>query len=249
MFGGSAPIFKGNMNNFSTQKPSNLYNSAPQNPQIAKLIIELMNDTKIKGQKALHNSLAFIYRVNDKIQNQTVPNMLIKNNNNNNQNNMIRNNNQYMSAIMQSNNNYKNPQEIGSINSQNAPKQNINIYPNTPNINKNYQNPPRNKNEQGSFQIKQRENDVGEESIQNQTKSLSKIHNSFSNNGYLSGKYNTVQPQSFFNITGQSGYYNNISSENKFYNNNVNNANYQYNNTNTINNSLPIQIKKNYTFQ
>ena len=249
MFGGSAPIFKGNMNNFSTQKPSNLYNSVPQNPQIAKLIIELMNDTKIKGQKALHNSLAFIYRVNDKIQNQTVPNMLIKKNNN--QNNMIRNNNQYMSAIMNSNNNYKNQQEIGSINSQNASKQNINIYPNTPNINKNYQNPPKNKNEQVSFQIKQRENNINKESIQNQTKSLSKIHNSnsFSNNGYLSGKYNTVQPQSFFNITGQSGYYNNNSSENKFYNNNVNNANYQYNNTNTINNSLPIQIKKNYTFQ
>ena len=248
MFGGSAPIFKGNMNNFSTQRSSNLYSSASQNPQIAKLIIELMNDSKIKGQKALHNSLAFIYGVNDKIQNQSVPNMLIKKNNN--QNDMIKNKNQYMSAIMQSNNNYKNQQEIGNINSQNVPKNNnINIYQNVPNINKNYQHLPKNKNEQSSLQNKQSENNIVKESIQNQTKSLSKVHNSFSNNGYSTGKYNTVQPQSFFNITGQSGYYNNNSSENNFYNNNTNNANYQYNNTNTINSSLPIQTKKNYNFQ
>ena len=233
-FGGSAPIFKGNMNNFSIQGKSNLYSSASQNPQISKLMIELMNDSKIKEQKELHNSLAFIYGVNDKIQNQTVPNMLIKTNNN--QNNII-NNNQHMSAVFQSNNNYKNQQEFGYINSKNAQKQNINIGANSKYINNNYQNQTKNKNVQ---------NNLEKESKQNQTKPISKVHNSFSNNGFFSGKYNTVQPQSFYNITGQSIYNNNSSSENIF---NNNNGNYQYNDTNSINNSLPIKTPKNNNFQ
>ena len=246
MFGGSAPIFKGNMNNFSTQRQSNLYSSAYQDPQIGKLILELMNDSKIKEQKVLHNSLAFIYGVNDKIQNPTVPNMLIKKDNN--QYNMI-SNNQYMSAIIQSNNNSKNQDEIGYINSQNSQKQNINIYQNTSNINNinnTYHNPSKNRNEQSSFQIKQRENNIDKESLQNKTKSISKIHNSFFNNEYSSGKYNSVQPQTFYNINEQSGFFNNNSSENNFYNNN---ANYQYKNTNNFNNSLPIQTTKNNNFQ
>ena len=233
-FGGSAPIFKGNMNNFSIQGKSNLYSSASQNPQISKLMIELMNDSKIKEQKELHNSLAFIYGVNDKIQNQTVPNMLIKTNNN--QNNII-SNNQHMSAVFQSNNNYKNQQEFGYINSKNAQKQNIIINENSKYINNNYQNQTKNKNEQQNLE---------KESIQNQTKPISKVHNSFSNNGFFSGKYNTVQPQSFYNITGQSIYNNNSSSENIF---NNNNGNYQYNDTNSINNSLPIKTTKNNNFQ
>ena len=233
-FGGSAPIFKGNMNNFSIQRKSNLYSSVSQNPQISKLMIELMNDSKIKEQKELHNSLAFIYGVNDKIQNQTVPNMLIKTNNN--KNNII-SNNQHMSAVFQSNNNYKNQQEFGYINSKNAQKQNIIINENSKYINNNYQNQTKNKNEQQNLE---------KESIQNQTKPISKVHNSFSNNGFFSGKYNTVQPQSFYNITGQSIYNNNSSSENIF---NNNNGNYQYNDTNSINNSLPIKTKKNNNFQ
>ena len=233
-FGGSAPIFKGNMNNFSIQGKSNLYSSASQNPQISKLMIELMNDSKIKEQKELHNSLAFIYGVNDKIQNQTVPNMLIKTNNN--QNNII-SNNQHMSAVFQSNNNYKNQQEFGYINSKNAQKQNIIINENSKYINNNYQNQTKNKNEQQNLE---------KESKQNQTKPISKVHNSFSNNGFFSGKYNTVQPQSFYNITGQSIYNNNSSSENIF---NNNNGNYQYNDTNSINNSLPIKTTKNNNFQ
>jgi serine/threonine protein kinase len=233
-FGGSAPIFKGNMNNFSIQGKSNLYSSASQNPQISKLMIELMNDSKIKEQKELHNSLAFIYGVNDKIQNQTVPNMLIKTNNN--QNNII-SNNQHMSAVFRSNNNYKNQQEFGYINSKNAQKQNIIINENSKYINNNYQNQTKNKNVQ---------NNLEKESIQNQTKPISKVHNSFSNNGFFSGKYNTVQPQSFYNITGQSIYNNNSSSENIF---NNNNGNYQYNDTNSINNSLPIKTTKNNNFQ
>ena len=233
-FGGSAPIFKGNMNNFSIQGKSNLYSSASQNPQISKLMIELMNDSKIKEQKELHNSLAFIYGVNDKIQNQTVPNMLIKTNNN--KNNII-SNNQHMSAVFQSNNNYKNQQEFGYINSKNAQKQNIIINENSKYINNNYQNQTKNKNVQ---------NNLEKESIQNQTKPISKVHNSFSNNGFFSGKYNTVQPQSFYNITGQSIYNNNSSSENIF---NNNNGNYQYNDTNSINNSLPIKTPKNNNFQ
>ena len=233
-FGGSAPIFKGNMNNFSIQGKSNLYSSVSQNPQISKLMIELMNDSKIKEQKELHNSLAFIYGVNDKIQNQTVPNMLIKTNNN--KNNII-SNNQHMSAVFQSNNNYKNQQEFGYINSKNAQKQNIIINENSKYINNNYQNQTKNKNEQQNLE---------KESIQNQTKPISKVHNSFSNNGFFSGKYNTVQPQSFYNITGQSIYNNNSSSENIF---NNNNGNYQYNDTNSINNSLPIKTPKNNNFQ
>ena len=233
-FGGSAPIFKGNMNNFSIQGKSNLYSSASQNPQISKLMIELMNDSKIKEQKELHNSLAFIYGVNDKIQNQTVPNMLIKTNNN--KNNII-SNNQHMSAVFQSNNNYKNQQEFGYINSKNAQKQNIIINENSKYINNNYQNQTKNKNEQQNLE---------KESKQNQTKPISKVHNSFSNNGFFSGKYNTVQPQSFYNITGQSIYNNNSSSENIF---NNNNGNYQYNDTNSINNSLPIKTTKNNNFQ
>ena len=233
-FGGSAPIFKGNMNNFSIQGKSNLYSSVSQNPQISKLMIELMNDSKIKEQKELHNSLAFIYGVNDKIQNQTVPNMLIKTNNN--KNNII-SNNQHMSAVFQSNNNYKNQQEFGYINSKNAQKQNIIINENSKYINNNYQNQTKNKNEQQNLE---------KESKQNQTKPISKVHNSFSNNGFFSGKYNTVQPQSFYNITGQSIYNNNSSSENIF---NNNNGNYQYNDTNSINNSLPIKTTKNNNFQ
>ena len=233
-FGGSAPIFKGNMNNFSIQGKSNLYSSVSQNPQISKLMIELMNDSKIKEQKELHNSLAFIYGVNDKIQNQTVPNMLIKTNNN--KNNII-SNNQHMSAVFQSNNNYKNQQEFGYINSKNAQKQNIIINENSKYINNNYQNQTKNKNEQQNLE---------KESKQNQTKPISKVHNSFSNNGFFSGKYNSVQPQSFYNITGQSIYNNNSSSENKF---NNNNGNYQYNDTNSMNNSLPIKTTKNNNFQ
>ena len=228
MFGGSAPIFPGNMNNFFLQREPNLYNSVSPNPQIANLIIELMNNSNIKEQKVLHNSLVFIYGVNDKIQNQSVPNMLIKKDNN--QNN-INNNNQHMSAIIQSNYNFNNQQEEEYVSIQNDAKQNINIFPNTSN------------NGQSSFQIQQRDNNIGEESIKNETKAPSKVHNSFSNNKvYSSGKYNTVQPPIFYDTQG----YNGNTVENKSFNKNIK---YQYTNPNNINNSTPIQTAKNYNFQ
>ena len=231
MFGGSAPIFQGNTNNFFPQREPNLYNSVSPNPQIANLIIELMNNSNIKEQKVLHNSLVFIYGVNDKIQNQSVPNMLIKKDNN--QNN-INNNNQHMSAIIQSNYNFNNQQEEEYVSIQNAAKQNINIFPNTSN------------NGQSSFQIQQRDNNIGEESIKNKAKVPSNVHNSFSNNkGYSSGKYNTVQPPIFYDIPGYNGY-NGNTVENKSFNKNIN---YQYTNQNIINNSSPIQTAKNYNFQ
>ena len=241
MFGGSAPIFPGNMNNFFPQREPNLYNSVSPNPQIANLIIELMNNSNIKEQKVLHNSLVFIYGVNDKIQNQSVPNMLIKKDNN--QNNIINNNNQHMSAIIQSNYNFNNQQEEEYVNPQNAAKQNINIFPNTSNMINNYQNPPNNNNGQSSFQIQQRDNNISEESIKNKEKVPSKVHNSFSNNKvYSSGKYNTVQPPIFYDIPG----YNGNTVENKSCNKNIK---YQYTNPNNINNSTPIQTAKNYNFQ
>ena len=241
MFGGSAPIFQGNTNNFFPQREPNLYNSVSPNPQIANLIVELMNNSNIKEQKALHNSLVFIYGVNDKIQNQSVPNMLIKKDNNQN-NNIINNNNPHMSAFIQSNYNFNNQQEAEYVNPQNATKQNINIFPKTSNSINNYQNPSNN-NGQSSFQIKQMDNNIGEESIKNKEKVPSKVHNSFSNNnGYLSGKYNTVQPLIFFDTPG----YNGNPEENKSFNKNTN---YQFTNPNSFNNSTPIQPAKNYNFQ
>ena len=264
MFGGSAPIFKGKMNNFSSQRDSKNFQSVVPNPQISSLILDLMNDSKIKEQELLHNSLAFIYQVNDKIQNnQTCPNFILKKdneqnniiNNNSINNNSINNNinnNYYNSVVVKSNNNIKTQQnqKVGyHINPQNIPKQNITITSNTSNTNNNYQNSANNNIQSTvkNIQNNLKENKLQKESIQNKTKDLSKIHNSLLNKQvYLSGKYNTTQPQVSYNTTIYKGYNGNIV-KNSYYN--KNNANYQYNNSFNSNSSAPIQIAKNSNFQ
>ena len=209
--GGSAPINTNKMNNFSFPNEINTYNSVTPDPQIANIIINLMNEPQIKQQQMLHNSLMFIYGNNDNLQNLSCPNYIY--NKDFEQVNTFNQNQKSMSPFIH---NSKGQMNFGFGNTPNNFKTEPEMRAKSSKIVNNFQYQSNQSNNQIPSQftpdekLKQNINDIpNKNKIQS-----SKVLNSHINQAFLAGKYYSFQPQMNYTMPGSQLNYQNYNVNN-----------------------------------
>ena len=212
-FGGSAPINKNKLNNLSFPNFSNeinTYKSVTPDPQIASIIINLMNEPQIKQQPMLHNSLMFIYGNNDNLQNQSCPNYIY-----NKDFEQIKTFNQNQKSMSPFIHNQKNQMNFGFGNTPNNFKAEE-IKSKSSKIVNNFQYQSNQSNNQFPSQFTQEEKlkqNINDTSIKNKSEAT-KVFNSHINKAFLSGKYYSFQPQMNYTMPGSQLNYQNYNFNN-----------------------------------
>ena len=220
----SAPIIKGKIAPMVPQVTSNYYNSAIFNPQKDEQFESLMNELKNK-EKEINNR-------SQNLSNSSPMYILSKNLE------PIEFSQPYQNSMMEMpHNSFNNQKESGFLNKENKSKNNQNISQKS--VNKNIQYNENNNNITNSFQSKPKNEEKNDNGIisSNNKNETSKIINSFNQVEYLSGKYNSVQPQMMNSVNYYQPNYGNGSKNN-------NNFNYGLS-TQYYNSSTPIQGIKN----
>ena len=203
---------------------SNYYNSAIFNPQKDEQFESLMNELKNK-EKEINNR-------SQNLSNSSPMYILSKNLE------PIEFSQPYQNSMMEMpHNSFNNQKESGFLNKENKSKNNQNISQKS--VNKNIQYNENNNNITNSFQSKPKNEEKNDNGIisSNNKNETSKIINSFNQVEYLSGKYNSVQPQMMNSVNYYQPNYGNGSKNN-------NNFNYGLS-TQYYNSSTPIQGIKN----
>ena len=219
----SAPIIKGKIAPMVPQVTSNYYNSAIFNPQKDEQFESLMNELKNK-EKEINNR-------SQNLSNSSPMYILSKNLE------PIEFSQPYQNSMMEiPHNSFNNQKESGFLNKENKSKNNQNISQKS--VNKNIQYNENNNNITNSFQSKPKNEEKNDNGIisSNNKNETSKIINSFNQGEYLSGKYNSVQPQMMNSVNYYQPNYGNESKNNNF--------NYGLS-TQYYNSSTPIQGIKN----
>ena len=219
----SAPIIKGKISPMVPQVTSNYYNSAIFNPQKDEQFESLMNELKNK-EKEINNR-------SQNLSNSSPMYILSKNLE------PIEFSQPYQNSMMEMpHNSFNNQKESGFLNKENKSKNNQNISQKS--VNKNIQYNESNNNITNSFQSKPKNEEKKDNGIisSNNKNETSKIINSFNQGEYLSGKYNSVQPQMMNSVNYYQPNYGNESKNNNF--------NYGLS-TQYYNSSTPIQGIKN----
>ena len=213
-FGGSAPINKNKLNNLSFPNFSNeinTYKSVTPDPQIASIIINLMNEPQIKQQPMLHNSLMFIYGNNDNLQNQSCPNYIY-----NKDFEQIKTFNQNQKSMSPFIHNPKNQMNFGFGNTPNNFKAEPEIKAKSSKKINNFQYQSNQSNNQIPSQFTQVEKlkqNINDASIKNKSEAT-KVLNSHINKAFLSGKYYSFQPQLNYTMPGSQLNYQNYNFNN-----------------------------------
>ena len=219
----SAPIIKGKIAPMVPQVTSNYYNSAIFNPQKDEQFESLMNELKNK-EKEINNR-------SQNLSNSSPMYILSKNLE------PIEFSQPYQNSMMEMpHNSFNNQKESGFLNKENKSKNNQNISQKS--VNKNIKYNENNNNITNSFQSKPKNEEKNDNGIisSNNKNETSKIINSFNQGEYLSGKYNSVQPQMMNSVNYYQPNYGNESKNNNF--------NYGLS-TQYYNSSTPIQGIKN----
>ena len=211
-FGGSAPVNKNKINNLSFPNEINTYKSVTPDPQISNIILNLMNEPQIKQQEMLHNSLMFIYGINDSIQNNSCPNY-----SHNKNFEKVKTFNQNPNSLSPFIHNKKNQMDFGFGNTPNSFKAQPEIKAKSSKIINSLQYQPyqsANKNPSQFNQEEKLKQNIKDTSINNKSLS-SKVFNSHSSNAaYLSGKYYSLQPHMNHTIPSPQQNYQNYNFKN-----------------------------------